>query len=122
MVINMDIQDKLSNIKVIKLLRFYSYTSSVRERIAEYEDGRGVAEIKKLYERLRDLTKESKYFKNFNFDQNKCVYEVEIDGERLFVGFYDWKYSIGKSVHQFFGSRMDFVNGDEDWVNEKIKY
>jgi hypothetical protein len=78
-----------------KPVRFYGYAHGIVEKITEieYDDGDDYkTEKKQLIE----------YFKKHGIkahDDNKIVFQLENPvGNSIFIGFYDWKLSIGFSV------------------------
>jgi hypothetical protein len=79
----------------LKAVAFHPYTSSVRDRIyvAGYNNDDN---IENLQYQLIDL---------FNaegikaYKDNKTVFECELQGQKIFYGFYDWSFSIGFSCH-----------------------
>lgn len=74
---------------------FYPYTSIVQDRILEVENYNEVPSLRELREEL---------IEHFNDNgisctvDNKIVFEVDVKGVRLFIGFKDWNFAIGFSV------------------------
>jgi hypothetical protein len=78
-----------------KPIAFYPYTSRVMGRFfsASYHD---IPEIKAFRDDLIHLFNSCGIKARLD---NKIVFEVETElGQRVFYGFYDWKFSIGFSV------------------------
>lgn len=74
---------------------FYPYTSCVMDRIFVVRDYHRIPEIKMLRQELLD------YFQACKIDarmDNKIAFQMDVDGKRIFYGFYDWTFSIGMSV------------------------
>jgi hypothetical protein len=74
---------------------FYPYTSCVMDRIFVIRDYSEIPEIKKLRQELIDFFQACKI--NARID-NKIAFELDVEGKRIFYGFYDWTFSIGFSV------------------------
>uniref|UniRef100_A0A6M3JDA8 Uncharacterized protein n=1 Tax=viral metagenome TaxID=1070528 RepID=A0A6M3JDA8_9ZZZZ len=78
-------------------VKFHSYTSCVLEKIFESEFS---PETEKFRRELIDLFNDSEIksgFGNKIQNDNKIVFECEIQGHRIFYGFYDSSFSIGFS-------------------------
>jgi hypothetical protein len=74
---------------------FYGYTSIVHDRIMS-TDYYSNQEIKELQNELIKWFNEQGIKACYD---NKIVFEVDINGKSIFIGFKDWKCSIGFSVH-----------------------
>lgn len=78
----------------IRPVAFHPYTSSVRERIFSLE-----ADSPEATRAYKDF--ESDLINRFlaagirAYSDNKIAFELEAYGRRVFVGFYDWRLSIG---------------------------
>ena len=79
-------------------VRFYPYTSAVRTRV--YAENMTQDPDRSMYFEKT----EQELIALFNAHgipartDNKIVFEFEKDGKSIFVGFYDWTFSIGLSV------------------------
>jgi len=77
----------------LKAVAFHHYPSSVMERIflMEYSQDDNIQNIEN---QLLELFKESGIK---SYKDNKIVFECELNGHKIFYGFYDWVFSIGFS-------------------------
>ena len=98
-----------------QVLRYFSYTSVVTERLATYcEDGigreeEGSVEVQMLFEDACKKASESSDDRRDWMD-NKCAFEILIKGRILYVGYYDGKYSLGLGISGIGGNRVyDFI-------------
>jgi len=76
---------------ILKPIKFHPYTSVVLDRIIEMDFDHN-DNIDHLREHLVLI------FNHHNikaYDDNKTVFECEIEGNTIFYGFYDLKFSIG---------------------------
>jgi hypothetical protein len=82
----------------VEPIRYYSYTSSVVDRIIELDRHDEEAEEfwKELIEKAQKKLESTKYL-----DDNKCAFEVVYAGHTFFVGVYDQKFSIGLGLRSF---------------------
>ena len=126
-----DIHKKVKKLDLSKwiITKFYKYTSTVRDRIASYENvwkELGDPYLKKLYHHF--VTIANVYYHGgevrpgFGVEDNKCTIEItNIEtGEKLYIGQYDGNYHLGKDVWTEFGSCYIFKTSNAI-DNEKMK-
>lgn len=112
------------SIKDFKLVRFFSYTSSIQYGCVTAEVDMNTCKyypnicqkFDDFYEQLCDeATKlaneaagEDKYF--LTFKDNKTVFQIrhKYSGEVFFIGRYDWRRAIGTGCYLFEGHIYDF--------------
>ena len=84
---------------VNKMVNFHPYSSIVTKRFFKHEFSN--SEEKNQYSELKKELIEFGLKCGIKcHDDNKVVFEVEIDGQRVFFGFYDWNFSIGFGVRK----------------------
>mgnify|MGYP007104063484 CR=1 FL=1 len=93
------------------LTRYFHYRSSVRDRIAEYEEifrdnPSGDVYVKELYEHFYEVYKVYAGLKKYSQPDNKTVCEItNIEtGEKLYIGSFDCIWALGKDYWSEFGS------------------
>jgi hypothetical protein len=78
-------------------VKFYPYTSLTRNRIITINCiDEKLTQFYTSYK--KELTDIFNYHEIKAINDNKIVYEVLLDNTTLFIGFYDWIFSIGLSV------------------------
>ena len=83
---------RLYFLETAKPVKFYGYSHITRDRIMEFGDKELYTETKS--ELLKRFIAEG--IKAHN--DNKIVFEMDMNGKRIFIGFFDWTMSIGLDV------------------------
>lgn len=82
----------------LELIRYYSYTSIVTDRIVELDVNDEEAED--LWNELIEKA-QKKLNKKEHLRDNKCAFEIVYNGHTFFIGVYDSKLSIGLGLRSF---------------------
>ena len=107
--------DKLDLSKWI-LTRFFHYRAQVTDKFGERDEmwhskPLGDEEIKNLYDHFYLIYHRYHKFSGLPLADNKTICEImNIEtGEKLYLGKYDGKYSIGKSYWSEFGNVTEII-------------
>jgi hypothetical protein len=88
-----------------KPIAFYHYPHTVTYRIVSLSEDTPYNDKEKTFTREYHSLN-AQLIKLFNdagikcASDNKIVFEVEYNGQHIFIGFYDWKISIGFGVQK----------------------
>ena len=98
-------------------VRFFPYTSSVRKRIVEINNYSRFSDIKE-FEMYLIKTFQEKGIK-CEID-NKIVFEVRLQENTIYFGFYDGVFSIGFDVDSYYRSLV--LKSRKERIEEYTKY
>lgn len=124
------------NIDNYEVLKFYGYTSIIRqdERIYDVSQISTNKAEKRRYERLSSfydrvinkakskLNNSDQLYYTATLSYNKCVFKLKHikSGNIIYIGKYDFEISIGLNVHQRFGYSYDFITNKQTYKNDEL--
>ena len=73
-------------------VKFYPYAHQVGRRIVSTDDYDEFQKFREL------LLEEFRCAGIKAYVDNKCVFELDLDGRAVFVGFWDWQMNVGLSI------------------------
>lgn len=96
-------------IESMKVLRYFSYTSIVTDRLLE--EGTE-SELEFIYDECCEKAEEINPYRHYA--DNKSAFEILVKGRVMYIGCYDGKYSLGFGISGIGGNYViDFLTGEE---------